>query len=51
MLGVQAGRAAGMTVCGVTTSEPSDVLLAAGAEFAISDFARLPGPLIARLPA
>jgi beta-phosphoglucomutase len=45
VLGVQAGRAAGMRVCGVTTSEPAEVLLGAGAEFAIADFTRLPEPL------
>lgn len=48
VLGVQAGRAAGMTVCGVRTSEPSDVLLAAGAEFTVGDFTELPAPLVAR---
>jgi HAD superfamily hydrolase (TIGR01509 family) len=42
VLGVQAGRAAGMKVCGVTTSEPSDVLLAAGAHFTIRDFTEVP---------
>jgi len=42
VLGVQAGRAAGMRVCGVTTSEPSDVLLAAGAHFTIRDFTEVP---------
>lgn len=46
VLGVQAGRAAGMTVCGVTTSEPSEVLLAAGAHFTIRDFTELPEPLL-----
>jgi beta-phosphoglucomutase family hydrolase len=49
VLGVQAGRAAGMTVCAVTTSEPSDVLLAAGAEATIADFTELPASLRARL--
>jgi beta-phosphoglucomutase family hydrolase len=49
VLGVQAGRAAGMSVCGVTTSEPAEVLLAAGAEFSARDFTRLPESLIARL--
>ena len=42
VLGVQAGRAAGMSVCGVTTGEPSEVLLAAGAHFTIRDFTELP---------
>jgi len=46
VLGVQAGRAAGMSVCGVTTSEPADVLLAAGAEFTIRDFTELPESLL-----
>lgn len=46
VLGVQAGRAAGMAVCGVTTSEPSEVLLAAGAHFTIRDFTELPEPLL-----
>lgn len=49
VLGVQAGRAAAMTVCGVTTSEPSEALLAAGAEFTVGDFTELPAPLVARL--
>lgn len=49
VLGVEAGLAAGMSVCGVTTSEPSEVLLAAGAEFTIGDFTRLPEPLSGRL--
>ena len=48
VLGVQAGRAAGMTVCGVTTSEPPAVLLDAGAEFTIPDFTRLPEQLVER---
>lgn len=46
VLGVQAGRAAGMSVCGVTTGESADVLLAAGAHFAIRDFTELPEPLL-----
>jgi beta-phosphoglucomutase len=45
VLGVQAGRAAGMRVCGVTTSEPSEVLLAAGAHFTIRDFTEVPATL------
>jgi beta-phosphoglucomutase family hydrolase len=49
VFGVQAGRAAGMTVCGVTTGEASEALLAAGAEFTIGDFAELPEGLMARL--
>ncbi|HEU5073626.1 MAG TPA: HAD family phosphatase, partial [Polyangiaceae bacterium] len=49
VLGVQAGRAAGMKVCGVTTSEPSEVLLAAGAHFTVRDFTELPQPLFGAL--
>jgi hypothetical protein len=33
-------------VCGVTTSEPSEVLLAAGAHFAIRDFTEATGPFL-----
>ena len=51
VLGVQAGRAAGMTVCGVTTSESREVLEAAGATFTIADFTRIPSELRARLEA
>lgn len=47
VLGVQAGRAAGMMVCGVATSELAEVLLGAGAQFAIRDFTELPEPLFA----
>lgn len=47
VLGVQAGRAAGMMVCGVTTSEPSEVLLAAGAHFTVRDFTDVPETLFA----
>ena len=46
VLGVQAGRAAGMMVCGVTTSEPAAVLLAAGADFTIRDFTELPETIL-----
>lgn len=46
VLGVQAGRAAGMRVCGVTTSESSDVLLAAGAHFTVRDFTELPATVL-----
>lgn len=46
VLGVQAGRAAGMMVCGVTTSESSEALLAAGAQFTIRDFTEVPPPLL-----
>ena len=47
VLGVQAGRAAGMVVCGVTTGEPSEVLRDAGAHFTIRDFTELPALAVA----
>lgn len=50
VLGVEAGRAAGMMVCGVTTSEPRDVLRAAGAHFTIRDFTELPETLLDAVP-
>jgi beta-phosphoglucomutase len=40
--GVQAGLAAGMRVCGITTGEPREVLLAAGALAACANFLDLP---------
>ena len=43
--GVQAGLAAGMRVCGITTSEPAEKLLAAGALAAIPDFHAVPSSL------
>lgn len=43
--GVQAGVAAGMRVCGITTGEPADKLLAAGALAAIPNFHALPPEL------
>lgn len=49
VLGVQAGRAAGMRVCGVTTAESAEVLLAEGAEHAIRSFEELPATLRAQL--
>lgn len=49
VLGVQAGRAAGMSVCGVTTGEPADVLRAAGAQLTIRDFTELPHELLEAL--
>lgn len=49
VLGVQAGRAAGMTVGGVTTGEPAEVLLGAGAHFTVCDFKGLPEPFRAWL--
>lgn len=42
VLGVQAGIAAGMRVCGVTTGEPAQVLRDAGASFTVPDFRELP---------
>lgn len=48
VLGVQAGRAAGMTVCGVTTSEPRAALEEAGAHFTIADFTQIPSELAKR---
>jgi HAD superfamily hydrolase (TIGR01509 family) len=50
VLGVQAGRAAGMMVGGVTTSEPAEPLLAAGAHFTIRDFTELPEAFPEALP-
>jgi beta-phosphoglucomutase family hydrolase len=41
-LGVTAARAAGMRACGITTVEPPEELLAAGAMATAPDFARLP---------
>lgn len=49
VLGVQAGRAAGMSVCGITTSEPSEVLLNAGAQLTLPNFCELPESLRAWL--
>lgn len=46
--GVEAGCAAGMRVCGITTSEPADKLIAAGALAALPDFRAIPAE-IARL--
>jgi HAD superfamily hydrolase (TIGR01509 family) len=48
--GVRAARAAGMEVVGVTTSVPARALLAAGARFAVPDFATLPEELLPLLP-
>jgi beta-phosphoglucomutase family hydrolase len=42
VLGVQAGRAAGMRVCGITTAEAAESLLAAGAFAAAANFRVLP---------
>lgn len=47
--GVRAGIAAGMRVCGITTSEPGDTLLAAGAIAAIADFHAVPPEIMALL--
>jgi HAD superfamily hydrolase (TIGR01509 family) len=49
VLGVEAGRAAGMIVCGITTSEPAEALSAAGAHFTAGDFYTLPEPLVSLL--
>ncbi len=46
-LGVEAARAAGMTVCGLTTGEPADVLLRAGAIAVAPDFVSLPSSVTA----
>jgi HAD superfamily hydrolase (TIGR01509 family) len=46
-LGVQAGRAAGMRVCGITTGEPREALLAAGALAASANFLDLPPEITA----
>jgi beta-phosphoglucomutase family hydrolase len=48
LLGVQAGRAAGMRVCGITTSEAAEALLTAGAFAAAQSFRLLPNT-VARL--
>jgi beta-phosphoglucomutase len=42
VLGVEAGRAAGMRVCAVTTSDSSESLMRAGAFATIVDFRELP---------
>lgn len=42
VLGVRAGLAAGMRVCGITTAESSESLLAAGAFATAPDFGALP---------
>jgi beta-phosphoglucomutase len=49
VLGCEAGRAAGMIVCGITTSASSEALMAAGAHFTAGDFYTLPGPLLTAL--
>ena len=48
--GVRAAAAAGMLVGAVTTNNPAEALLAAGAAFAIPDFTALPPEIDARLP-
>jgi beta-phosphoglucomutase family hydrolase len=48
--GVRAAAAAGMLVGAVTTNNPAEALLAAGAAFAIADFTVLPPEIDARLP-
>jgi beta-phosphoglucomutase family hydrolase len=47
--GVRAGRAAGMRVCGVTTAESHEALMAAGALTTIPDFRQLPELITADL--
>jgi HAD superfamily hydrolase (TIGR01509 family) len=49
--GVRSAVAAGMTVVGITTNNPADVLRRAGAAFAASDMASLPSEIEARLRA
>jgi beta-phosphoglucomutase family hydrolase len=44
--GVKAGIAAGMRVCGITTSEPAEKLIASGALAAIPDFRAIPAAII-----
>ena len=48
--GVRAAVSAGMLVGAVTTNNPAEALLAAGATFAIADFTMLPPEIDARLP-
>lgn len=48
--GVRAAVSAGMLVGAVTTNNPAEALLGAGAAFAIADFTRLPPEIDARLP-
>jgi beta-phosphoglucomutase len=45
--GVKAGLAAGMRVVGITTSEPAEQLLAAGALAAVADFDAVPAEITA----
>lgn len=48
--GVTSAVRAGMQVGAVTTNNPAAILLAAGASWAMNDFAHLPADLAARLP-
>jgi beta-phosphoglucomutase len=48
--GVRSAAAAGMIVGAVTTNNSAEVLLDAGATFAVADFAALPEEIEARLP-
>ncbi len=48
--GVRAAVAAGMVVGAVTTNNPAETLLAAGARFAVTDFTLLPPDIDRRLP-
>jgi beta-phosphoglucomutase family hydrolase len=45
VVGVQAARAAGMRVIGVTTAHTADELIGAGAERAVPDFQDMPWPV------
>jgi HAD superfamily hydrolase (TIGR01509 family) len=45
VVGVQAARAAGMRVIGITTAHGADELVAAGAERAVTDFGELAWPV------
>jgi beta-phosphoglucomutase-like phosphatase (HAD superfamily) len=45
VVGVQAARAAGMRVIGVTTAHTGDELIRAGAERAVPDFQDVPWPV------
>jgi beta-phosphoglucomutase len=48
--GVRSAASAGMLVIAITSNNPADVLIAAGASFAIVDFTALPPEIEARLP-
>jgi beta-phosphoglucomutase len=48
--GVQAAAGAGMLVGAVTTNNPAQTLIDAGASFAVRDFTGLPEDVVSRLP-